>query len=178
MSDVTWETEYSVEVAADATFAWTYMSDVRNWDDPPARFALDGPFVSGGRGTTEMPEQSARHWHLRDVRPGESYTVEFLLDGAALLFEWRFEEIDGGWARLTQRVLLAGENAAAYLTDVQGAFSSSLEPGMRRIAGALDWAFGYETQKGKNNKELFGGNTSNKERYQDRTAAPRGEEEK
>jgi hypothetical protein len=144
MSYVTWEMEYSVVVAADTTFAWRYMSDVRNWDDPPARFALDGPFVSGGQGTTEMPGQPVRHWQLRDVRPGESYTVEFPLDRAVLWFEWRFEEIGGGRARLTQRVLLEGENAATYLTDVQGSFSSSLEPGMRRIAGAIESC--YETR--------------------------------
>jgi hypothetical protein len=141
MSDVTWETEHSVETAANSTFAWTYMSQVANWDDPPAQFELDGPFVTGGQGTTQMPGQPTQHWQLREVRPMESYTVEFLLDRATLSFEWRFNALPDGRIRLTQHIALQGENASAYLTYVQGVFTSGLAPGMSRIAVAIDKAY-------------------------------------
>ena len=51
----TWECQRSVDVGVPARFAWAYMTDIRNWNDPPAEFALDGPFVEGTRGTTRMP---------------------------------------------------------------------------------------------------------------------------
>ena len=141
MSDVTWETEHSVETAANAAFAWTYMSHVTNWDDPPAQFELNGPFVTGGQGTTQMPGQPTRHWRLREVRPMESYTVEFRLDRATLAFEWSFNALPDGRARLTQHIALKGENASTYLTYVQGEFTSGLVPGMSRIAMSIDRAY-------------------------------------
>jgi hypothetical protein len=42
--------------------------------------------------------------------------------------------------RLTQRIQLRGENAAALVTQVQAAFAESLAPGMRRIAAAMETA--------------------------------------
>jgi hypothetical protein len=141
MSDLTWETEHSVETAASSTFAWTYMSQVTNWDDPPAQFELHGPFVAGGQGTTQMPGRPTQHWQLREVRPMESYTVEFRLDRATMSFEWTFTALPGGRTRLTQQIVLKGENASAYLTDVQGAFASGLAPGMSRIGKAIDKAY-------------------------------------
>src|SRR5271170_7542531 len=104
MNSVAWETEHSVETVANVAFAWAYMSNVSNWDDPPAQFALDGPFVSGGQGTTQMPGQPARHWQLREVTPMESYTIEFSLDGATMSFEWRFSELPHGRTRLAQHI--------------------------------------------------------------------------
>jgi Polyketide cyclase / dehydrase and lipid transport len=141
MSDVMWETEHSVDTNASSSFAWKYMSHVTNWDDPPAQFELDGPFVTGGWGTTKMPGQPAQRWQLRDVRPMESYTIEFPLDGATLLFEWRFNPLPDGRTRLTQHIALKGEDASAYLADVQGTFASNLAPGMSRIAMAIDKAY-------------------------------------
>jgi Polyketide cyclase / dehydrase and lipid transport len=140
MSDVTWETEHSVETAANSTFAWTYMSQVTNWDDPPAQFELTGSFVTGGQGTTQMPGQPTQRWQLRAVRPSESYTVEFRLDRATLSFEWKFKALPDGRTRLTQHIVLKGENASTYLAYVQGAFTSGLAPGMSKIARAIDKA--------------------------------------
>jgi hypothetical protein len=141
VSDVTWETQHSVETVANVTFAWTFMSDVTNWDDPPAQFKLEGPFVTGGNGTTQMPGQATQHWQLRDVMPMESYTVEFQLDRATLSFEWIFNARPDGRARLTQHIALKGENASEYLTHVQEAFTAGLGPGMSRIATAIDNAY-------------------------------------
>jgi len=136
-----WETEHSVETNAGPAFAWAYMSDVRNWDDPPAQFTLDGPFASGAHGTTQMPVQPARHWQLREVTPTESYTIEFQLDGASIFFEWRFAGLPDDRTRLTQHISLKGESASAFVADVQQAFASSLAPGMNKIAMAIDRAY-------------------------------------
>ncbi len=136
MSQVAWELAHSVETEATPAFAWTYMTNVANWDDPPAEFELDGPFAAGSCGTTRMPGQE-RRWQIREVSPMKSYTIEASLDRAAMSFEWRFEGLADGRTRLTQRTVLEGENAAAYLEQVQAGFASSLPAGMNKIAAAM-----------------------------------------
>lgn len=116
------------------------MTNVANWDDPPAKFELDGPFMAGSRGTTRAPGQETRHWELREVNPARSYTLEMVLDRAAMSFEWRFDGIADGGTRLTQHIVLQGENAAAYVAQVQSAFTSSLGAGMKKIAAAMELA--------------------------------------
>jgi len=47
--------EYSVEADVSPEFAWKFRTDVATWNDPPATFALEGPFETGARGTTILP---------------------------------------------------------------------------------------------------------------------------
>ena len=54
MNDTLRLCEHSVEAHVSAAFAWSFWTDIRNWDDPPARFMLDGPFADGSRGTTRI----------------------------------------------------------------------------------------------------------------------------
>ena len=140
MTDTAWQIEHSVETAANRDFAWKFMSDVANWDDPPARFSLFGPFASRTRGQTQMLGQPPQSWQLNGVIPFEAYTIEFELEGAAIFFDWRFTALSGGGTRLTQRIQLAGKNAAPYLPVVQQAFAAGLALGMSRIAAAMDRA--------------------------------------
>src|SRR5438034_8259249 len=65
MSDEAWELTQSVETDASLAFAWNYWTNVANWDDPPAKFELDGPFAAGSHGTTRLPGQERLHWLLR-----------------------------------------------------------------------------------------------------------------
>jgi hypothetical protein len=116
------------------------MTNVANWDDPPATFELDGPFAAGSRGTTHIPGQEPRHWHLREVTPITSYILEMAFDRAAISVEWRFEARADGKARLTQQIILSGENASAYVEQVRPVFTSTLAPGMARIATAMERA--------------------------------------
>jgi len=132
--------EYSANTEASVNCAWAYMSSVANWDDPPAQFRLDGPFVNGSRGTTEIPGQPTRHWQLKEVKPAESYTIDCPFDGAVISFEWRFTSLPNGRTMLRQRITLKGENASSYLDDVQRAFRSNLAPSMNRIAEAIGQA--------------------------------------
>jgi Polyketide cyclase / dehydrase and lipid transport len=141
VSDTAWAIEHSVETSATPAYAWMYMTDVKNWDDPPATFQLEGSFTSGAAGTTKLPGQEPRRWRLRDVVSHDCYTIEIALDGAVVLCKWMFAEISDGHTRLTQHITLKGEKASSYRDDVQRAFRPGLAPGMSRIATAIDQAF-------------------------------------
>ena len=139
MCDIAWEITHSVRSHASLPFAWAYMTNVANWDDPPAMFELEGPFTVGSRGTTRIPGQEPRRWHLVEVNPFASYVLEMELDRATLLFKWRFDQLADG-TRLTQHIMLKGENAAGYVSQVQAAFTSSLAAGMNKVASAIERA--------------------------------------
>ena len=121
------------------SFAWAYMTNIHNWNDPPAEFALEGPFAAGSRGTTRIPGQPDADWIIRAVEPGRKYTIEgSFVPGAVLLVHWRFDAISERTARLTQRMELFGEHAAAHVDGIRSAFEPNLEPGMRRIAQTME----------------------------------------
>lgn len=137
METVAWEMTHSVETNASPSFAWNYWTDVANWDDPPAKFALEGPFAAGTRGTTQLPGQDPLHWIIRKATPPDAATIEIELPGATLSFEWRFDGLAGGRTMLTQRVVLAGENANAYRSQAQSTLTANLPAGMAKIATAM-----------------------------------------
>jgi hypothetical protein len=137
MSEIALELEYSVEAEVSREFAWRYRTDIANWNDPPARFLLDGPFVAGSRGTTVLPGQEPLHWNIRQAQPPMSFVLDMELDRAVLTFEWHFDELPAQRTRMTQRIVLAGENAAAYADQIKAGFSPSLAEGMRRIAANM-----------------------------------------
>lgn len=140
MNRVRWLLEHSEASEVPCGFAWSYMTDVRNWDDPPARFELDGPFEAGSCGRTLLPDREAVEWRIRQVQPGSSYLVESDLGGALLLCEWTFVELSEGATRLSQRVGLLGHDAARHADGVRAAFESTLGEGMRRTARRLEAA--------------------------------------
>jgi len=76
-------------------------------------------------------------WQIRDVRPGEAFTIDMPLDRAVLSFEWFFDAISNRRTRITQRIVLWGDNATAYEEQVRASFGSTLADGMKRIADAL-----------------------------------------
>ena len=108
MSDIAWETAHSVDSHASLRFAWDYMTNVANWDDPSATFELEGPFMAGSHGTTRIPGQEPRRWKVAEVNQLESYVLEMELDRAVMTFEWRFARIAGGTADAVGRCSPAG----------------------------------------------------------------------
>jgi hypothetical protein len=112
------------------------MSTVANWSDPPAEFAIHGPFAAGTTGSTRMPGQPPTSWLIREVDSGRAYTIEAASfpDETQLLFHWRFDELSEHRTRLTQRIELLGKNAFAYADRIREAFEPNLEPGLQRIA--------------------------------------------
>jgi hypothetical protein len=153
MSDIGCELEYSVEVSASPVFVWDWRTDVSNWDDPPARFSLDGPFAAGSWGTTVFPEAEPMRWQIREVSPGRLFIIDVRLDRAMLSFEWRFEGLSERRTRMTQRILLSGENAESYVAQVRAGFGANLPAGMNRIAAAIVAAetakHGYDSRSGR-----------------------------
>jgi hypothetical protein len=132
---VAWELEHSVETDTSQTVAWNFWTNIANWSDPPAEFELDGPFEAGSRGTTRMPGQPPMRWIIRVVEPPHTSTIEGqIADGATFSSQWRFEAFADGRTRLTQRLELCGENAAAYVSQVDAAFRPNIAAGMQRIA--------------------------------------------
>jgi hypothetical protein len=59
------------------------------------------------------------------------------LDQAVLSFEWRFDAVADRRTRITQRIVLSGDNASAFAEQVQVNFSATLGDGMKRIADAM-----------------------------------------
>jgi hypothetical protein len=133
-----WEITHIVETSATPGFAWTYWTDVGNWDDPPAEFTLEGPFAAGSRGTTRLPGQDLLHWIIREVTPPVGATIEMrIAEDALLLFAWRIDAVAKARTRLTQRIILAGEKADIFLAQVKAAFSTAPAAGMKRLAAAM-----------------------------------------
>jgi len=137
MTHIAWQLEHSVEAEVTSLFAWNWRTDVKNWDDPPAQFQLDGPFAEGSYGTTRLPGREPMRWHIRDVRPGTSFIIDLPLDRAVLSFEWVFDAMSNRRTRITQRIVLSGDNATAYVDQVRAGFGPALPEGMKRIADAL-----------------------------------------
>jgi hypothetical protein len=137
MKNVALQLEESVEAEVSPSFAWNWRTDIKNWDDPPAHFQLDGPFASGSWGTTLLPGQVPLRWHIRDVQPGTSFVIDMPLDRAVLSFQWLFDAVSDRRTRITQRIVLSGDNAAAYTKHVQASFGATLRDGMKRIADAM-----------------------------------------
>ena len=117
-----WECQRSVEVEVPVAFAWAHMTDIRNWNDPPAEFAVEGPFVEGTRGTTQMPGRPLASWTIQfDVNRAVATRFEggSFFERAVILVHWRFDPLSERTARLTQRMELLGENAAAYVDEIK-----------------------------------------------------------
>ena len=132
--------EYSVEAEVSLAFAWAFRTNVATWNDPPATFTLEGPFVTGAWGSTQMPGQEPLRWQIGDVRPGESFTLQMPLDGATLTFQWSFEALSAERTKMTQTILLSGDNASAYASQVEAGFGPTLADGMKRIAAEMSSA--------------------------------------
>jgi hypothetical protein len=54
-----------------------------------------------------------------------------------LTFEWRFDDLPGDRTKLTQRIVLSGDNAGAHAEQVEVGFGASLPDGMRRVAAEM-----------------------------------------
>jgi len=84
-----------------------------------------------------LPGQEPLQWFVREVTPPNAATIEMVLDGAALLFAWRFVGLADGRTRLTQRIVLEGQKADMYLSQVKAAFTANLPEGMNKLATAM-----------------------------------------
>src|SRR5262245_58195184 len=118
-SEPAWQFQYSVECAAPRRFAWSYWTNVANWNDPPATFHLDGPFDVGSTITTNLPDQTLRSVIEKLVADTEA-VIEMQLPGACLTFYWKFETISENHTRITQHLALSGPDAYALVAQAIG----------------------------------------------------------
>ena len=137
MTNVACQLEHSIDVEVSSEFAWGWRTDIRNWDDPPAEFQLEGPFASGSWGLTLLPGQEPLRWQILNVRTGKAFTIAMPLDDALISFEWLFQAVSSRQTRITQRITLSGNNARVYVDQVQAGFGATLANGMERIADAM-----------------------------------------
>jgi hypothetical protein len=137
MDEIAYQLQHSVEVEASLDFVWAWQTDVRNWDDPPAQFQLDGPFTAGASGSTMLPGHPSLRWRIREARPPMAYIIDMPLDRATCSFEWQFDALSERRTKLTQRIVLWGANAATYVPEVRAGFGSTLAGGMERIGRAI-----------------------------------------
>jgi hypothetical protein len=132
--------EQSIEADVPLAFAWRFRTDIATWNDPPARFVLDGPFVDGTPGKTLMPGQEPIVWWIRDVQSGRSFTIDMPLDRATLRFEWHFSAVSERRVKLTQRIFLSGSAADQYREQIQTGFGANLDAGMEKLAASMEAA--------------------------------------
>ena len=71
-----------------------------------------------------LPGQAPLHWRIREVQTGRSFVIEMPLGQAVLSFEWRFDAVADRRTRITQRIVLSGDNASAFAEQVQANFSA------------------------------------------------------
>src|SRR5271165_1864102 len=145
MGNIAWEMTHTVETSATRAFAWKYWTTVSNWADPPAEFEFQGPFQAGSRGVTRLPGQAPIEWFLQRVYPPTTATIAMPLSGALLFFEWRFDDRPDGRTRISQRIVLEGEKADSYRTQVASTFAASIPDGMNKIARAMTEARARKT---------------------------------
>jgi len=137
MNEPAWTFEHSVECAASRKFAWSFWTNVANWNDPPAKFELDGPFVVGSRLTTNLPDQTM-HSLIRYVDPGQAATIEMQLPDGTVSFHWLFEDLSEMRTRITQRLNLLTTNADLV---AQASFlEQSVPQGMSKLIAAIEEA--------------------------------------
>lgn len=133
-----WQFQHSVPCNALRHFAWSYWTNIANWEDPPATFALDGPFDVGSRLTTFVPGQTF-HSIIRACKAGREATIEMELPGAILSFHWQFEELPENRTRITQRLVLSGSNANSLVAQAS-IFEQTAPDGMKKLAAAFERA--------------------------------------
>ena len=133
-----WELKHSVNANADQASVWRWHSNVENWvrfeGNAVESITLDGPFQAGTHMTTKMPGQEPHYSTLTRVEPPTHTVIEMQLSDAVLRFDWTFETLSDHQTRLTQRVILDGPNADAYVPFMEQHFAPNLAPGMKRIA--------------------------------------------
>ena len=98
------------------------------------RICAERSFHAGSRGTTLLPGQEPLNWSIREVQPLQAFIIEIQLDKALLTFEWRFDALSEQRTRMTQKIVLSGDNAAAFAEQIEAGFRPGLADGMKRIA--------------------------------------------
>src|SRR4051794_3390097 len=133
-----WELKHSVIADANRQTVWEFVSNIDNLarleGDAVESMTLDGPYQAGSKGTTKMRGQEPIHWRLAEVEPPGRSVTEVELTEAVVRFTWTYEELPDGRTRLSQRIVLEGPGAEAYVPFMEEHFVGNLPEGMERLA--------------------------------------------
>jgi hypothetical protein len=135
-SEPAWQFQHWVDCNAPRQFAWSRWTNIDNWNDPPASFHLNGPFDVGSHLTTSLPGQTL-HSVIRDVTAAREAIIEMQLADAILSFQWKFESLSEDRTRITQRLVLSGTNAGAFVTQAS-LLEQSAPEGMKKLVAAIE----------------------------------------
>lgn len=145
MEEVAWQFQHSVECKAAKSFAWSFWTDVSNWERIEGKavewIKLHGPFALGTVGETKMPGQEPQKWRIGQIDPGHSATIEMTVAGAQFYSEMILESISPDQTRIIQRMSLAGDKAQD-LAEGMRVFETSAPQGLARLARAIEVASG------------------------------------
>ena len=137
MNERVWTFEHSVECAASRNFAWAYWTNIANWNDPPAKFELDGPFAVGSQLTTTLPDQTL-YCLIRYLEPGCAATIEMQLPDGVVSFHWTFEDLLETRSRITQRLVLS--TASSSLVAQARVLEQTVPQGMSKLIASIEKA--------------------------------------
>jgi hypothetical protein len=133
-----WQFQHSVACKATREFAWNYWTNIENWNDPPAKFHIDGPFRIGSRLTTSLPGQTLKSV-IREFKANRGATLEMALPDAILCFQWTFDDLPEDRTRITQRLVLSGPNAPSFVEQAR-MLEEGTPAGMNKLAGSIETA--------------------------------------
>jgi hypothetical protein len=138
-----WQFRHSVCCCAPRDFAWRYWTNVANWDDPPARFQIEGPFCAGSKITTNLPGHTL-HSVIRQVSENNEAIIDLQLPHATLTFHWTLESLSGNQTRITQHLELSGVGAGSLIAQA-GVLEQSTPNGMKKLVAAIESAYEQKT---------------------------------
>jgi len=135
-----WSHEESIEIAASPARIWSLLSDVpgwKRWNAGIEEIHIHGPFAVGTRFTMQPPGQDAFESTLLDVRPGEVFTDETVIEGNRILVHHRIHPLAEARCRVSYATEIEGPNAAEFGPPVTGDFPDVLAA-LKRLAEAGD----------------------------------------
>ena len=135
-SNLAWQFQHSVDCNASRQFAWRYWTNIANWSEAPASIHLDGPFDVGSRLTTNLPSQTL-HSVIREVVKDREAIIDMQLPDAIFSFHWKFESLSDERTRITQRLILSGPNAEAFVAQAS-ILEQSAPEGMKKLVAAIE----------------------------------------
>lgn len=135
-SEPAWQFQHSIDCNAPLQFAWSYWTNIANWNDPPASFHLDGPFEVGSQLTTSLPGQTLQSV-IREVIQDREAIIDMQLPGGILSFHWKFESLSVDRTRITQHLVLSGTNAEALVAQAS-MLEESAPQGMKKLVAAIE----------------------------------------
>ncbi len=143
MSDVVWQFEHAVECSASRSVAWSFWTDVANWErlegEAVEWIRIEGPFEEGTHGATKSPGQDPYKWVIVELRHDEFAKIDLPLDGATFHNEMVMELLEADRTKITQRLSLSGPKAGALVEGMK-MFETSAPQGLAKLAKAIEEA--------------------------------------